>query len=90
MRTDTFRTKTLILERENISFGDTWGIAIDIGYSGTKIYSPNCIACFPSFAVQVRGNLLQMITTDESTIYYRDENGIVWKVGKAAQDSISP
>lgn len=90
MKTSSFRTKSMILERENISLSDVWGIAVDIGYSGTKIYAPNCIACFPSFAVQVKGNLLQMAATDESTIYYKDADGVVWKVGKAAQDSISP
>lgn len=91
MQTQAYRTRTILQERKNFTTReDIWGIAIDIGYSGTKIYSPNIIACFPSYAARVSGNLLQMASTDENAILYKDENGEIWKVGKIAQDAMSP
>ena len=91
MHTEQFRTKTLFIERKNTASDKVWGIAVDIGYSGTKIMAPNLIACFPSFAIQVTGSMLNLSTDDPTMILYRDcANGKIWKVGKCAQDTISP
>lgn len=90
VNTNDFRTKTMFIERKNPSVENVWGIAVDIGYSGTKIFAPNCVACFPSFASPIEGSLLNVSSPGETTIFYRDgETGTVWKVGKAAQDVIS-
>lgn len=91
MDTKAFRTKTMMIERANVSSPDKWGVAIDIGYSGVKLFAPNIIACFPAFAVQSRGTILNIVTDDtKNQILYRDdEDSPVWLVGKAAQDSIS-
>lgn len=90
MLTQSFRTKTIFIDRSNPSVENLWGIAIDVGYSGTKLFSPNCVACFPSFAAPVDGSLLNMSEPENSTILYRDgETGRIWKVGKSAQDNLS-
>ena len=90
MNTIDYRTKTLFIKNKQLTVGDKWGIAVDIGYSGTKIYGPNIIACFPSFALPVKGNLLDVKGDENSAILYRGEDGVIWKVGKSAQDTISP
>lgn len=91
MNTKDFRTKTMMIKRENVHGDDSWPVAIDVGYSGVKLFSPNIIACFPAFAVPVKGQLLDLKTeTSNDTILYRDdENARIWLVGKAAQDSVS-
>lgn len=60
-------------------------MAVDIGYSGTKLFSPNAVACFPSFATPINGSLINLSAPDATSILYRDESGNVWRVGKAAQ-----
>lgn len=90
MDTKDFRTKTILIDHQNPSVEENWGISIDIGYSGTKLFSPNRVACFPSFASPVDGSLLSMGINDAGKILYRDcDSGRIWKVGKSAQDVIS-
>lgn len=91
MNTQDFRTKTLMIERANISASGMWGVAVDIGYSGVKLFSPNTIACFPAFAIPVKGEMLGITTanTKHTILFRRDETSQVWLVGKAAQDAIS-
>lgn len=91
MNTQDFRTKTMIVERANVSSPEMWGVAVDIGYSGVKLFSPNIIACFPAFAVPARGERLNITTenTKNTILFRKDANSQVWLVGKAAQDSIS-
>lgn len=90
MQTLDFRTKQLFIERENVSNPDTWPIAVDIGYSGVKLMSPNLVACFPSFAIKSRGRRLDVGDADiNRNILYKDEEGELWIVGMAAQDSLS-
>jgi len=90
MSTQNYRTKTIFIERKNAAAENSWGVAIDIGYSGTKVFSPNCIACFPSYAIPVTGNLITSVDDDDA-IYYKDGKiGTLWKVGRVAQNFISP
>lgn len=91
MATNDFRTKTMMIRRTNISTPGVWPVAIDVGYSGVKIFSPNVIACFPAFAVPVKGQLLDLhVESSDDTILYRDDkDSKIWLVGKAAQDSVS-
>ncbi len=91
--TDTkeFRTKTLNIPRTNLHKDGFWEIAVDIGYSGTKLFSPNKVACFPSFATKVIGRRLEVNQEDDKgeCILYRNESGEIWIVGKFAQDMSS-
>lgn len=90
MRTQDYRTRTMMLEHKNPSYNGAWGVAVDIGYSGTKVFSPNIVVCFPSFATPVSGSLINLFAPDAATILYRDgETGAVWRVGKTAQENIS-
>lgn len=90
VKTQDYRTKTMFINHKNPCFNGAWGVAVDIGYSGTKIFSPDCVACFPSFATPVNGSLISLFAPDEATILYRDgESGAVWRVGKTAQENIS-
>ncbi len=90
MKTQDFRTRTMMIDHKNPACGRAWGIGVDVGYSGTKLFSPNRVACFPSYATPVTGSLLNLDTPDDSTIFYRDsETRKVWRVGQSAQDSIS-
>lgn len=91
MNTKDFRTKTMMIERSNIARPGEWDIAIDVGYSGVKLFSPNMIACFPAFATPVKGELLDIQTDNapDSILYRDDPDSKIWFVGKVAQDSIS-
>lgn len=88
--TKDFKTQTILQPRQNPTLDDFWGIAIDIGYSSVKIFSPNVVASFPSFAKKVEyGKADNPIGTLEKTnIAYRDEKGNEYFVGASAQDSV--
>ena len=85
-----FKTKTILQPRQNPSTKDFWGIALDVGYSAVKIFSPNVIGCFPSYAKKVEyGYADHPIGGLEKTfIAYRDEEGNEYSVGANAQDKI--
>ena len=88
--TQEFRTKTILQPRQNPQVSKTWGISIDIGYSAVKIFAPNVIASFPSYAKPIeKGTADNSIGELEKTcIAYRDENGNEYFVGATAQDSV--
>lgn len=90
IQTQAFKTKTILLPRENPKTEKYWGISIDVGYSSVKIFSPNMIASFPSYAKQVPfGTADHPIGGLEKTcIAYRDENNNEYFVGAIAQDSV--
>jgi plasmid segregation protein ParM len=90
MNTSNFKTKTLNLERNNVSANNTWGIALDIGYSAVKGFSPNAVYCFPSYARKINGEMLTLGQPGPNDIQYRDEvTGEVWAVGASAQNMIT-
>lgn len=90
MQTKDFRTKQLEIERSNISLPTTWPIAIDIGYSGTKLMSPNIVACFPSFATKLTSGRMEVgYVEGNMDILYEDEKGTMWIVGSSAQNNVS-
>lgn len=88
--TQEFRTKTILQPRQNPQTSKYWGVSIDIGYSAVKVFAPNVIASFPSYAKPVeRGTADNSIGELEKTcIAYRDEDGNEYFVGATAQDSI--
>lgn len=87
MDTKMYRTRTEFVERVNSKAPHVWEIALDIGYSGVKEFSPNSVASFPSYAK--KGTVEFAGVAPKKAILYRDEDsGQEWVVGEAAQDSI--
>ncbi len=88
--TKDFMTKTEFINRKNVSFGNDWGIALDIGYSAVKGFSPNRVYRFPSYARKLEGRMIGIGSTSENNILYREnENAPVWAVGEYAQSMIT-
>lgn len=85
-----FRTKTEIREQNNGRAGDVWEIALDIGYSGVKIFAPNKIACFPAYARPI-GNNFQFAGKNppQSILYKNLDTGDMWVIGEVAQNLIT-
>lgn len=90
IHTNNFRTKSVSYDTKNVSVDGCWPIAIDIGYSSVKGFSPNSIYSFPSYAKNMGRNpeLYGEMTADE-ILYRNDETGEVWRVGRSAQMMIS-
>lgn len=90
IHTQEFKTKTILQPRQNPSTSKYWGVSMDIGYSSVKIFSPNMIASFPSYAKKVAyGTADHPIGGLEKTcIAYRDENNNEYFIGAIAQDSV--
>lgn len=87
IQTNDFKTKTMCINRKNPTAGNYWGIALDIGYSGVKGFSPNKVFCFPSYARKTPQQMLSLGTLDENNIQYRDGvTGDIWLVGASAID----
>lgn len=91
INTKKFKTRSEIIERNNGTHAGVWEIAIDIGYSGVKLFSPNKTACFPYFAVKIDEEIQYLSGAPSSSIMYKDnKTGEIWLVGELAQDQISP
>ena len=85
MDTSKFKTKTSLEARNNGTPGSSWLVALDIGYSAVKVFSPNMIARFPSYARPVSPNQAIMGTLPESYIFYEDlQTHETWCVGESA------
>lgn len=79
-----------MLERENASAEQSWGIALDIGYSAVKGFSPNAVYCFPSYARKIVAERLTLgVSNKEEIIYRDDETNEIWSVGAYAQEMIT-
>lgn len=90
INTMDFRTKTLMLDIENVTVSDFWPIAIDIGYSSVKGFSPNSIYGFPSYAKKLGKNPKLYGSLKDDEILYRDaETGEIWRVGHSAQEMVN-
>lgn len=90
INTSNFKTKTLNLERNNVSAKSAWGIALDIGYSAVKGFSPNAVYSFPSYARKITTEMLSLGQPNAKDIQYKDEvTGETWSVGLAAQNMIT-
>ena len=85
METKKFKTRTIFMERTNGSLPGMWPCAIDVGYSSVKVFSPNMIACFPSFAKPIDNDVKAVGKfPDEHIIYHDLETDRKWLVGDAA------
>ena len=90
MDTKKFRTRTGFVERKNGHVDKVWEIALDIGYSAVKLFSPNIIASFPSYAKRVESDFQYISTAPEQSILYRDlDTDEMWLVGEVAQNMMS-
>lgn len=90
METLDFRTKTEFKSVKHASCRTYWPVAIDIGYSAVKTYSPNTCSCFPSYAKKLglRETIVGSPVKDE--IWYIDNTtNEVWRVGESAMRSVS-
>lgn len=89
MDTKKFRTKTEFLPTRNEKVDGAFVIAVDLGYSAVKLFSPNWIARFPNYARRVDDEFQFISAPPEETILYKDlDTNEVWIVGKVAQDLI--
>lgn len=89
MDTKAFRTSTLMIDRPNGRIPGIWEIAIDIGYSAVKLFSPNTVAEFPSYARRVDNNFQYASKAPKESILFRDkEKGETWLVGRIAQNTM--
>lgn len=90
IETMDYRTKTLMLEAANVTVDDYWPIAIDIGYSSVKGFSPNSIFAFPSYAKNLKKNPKLYGDLKDDEILYRDgDTGEIWRVGHSAQEMVN-
>ncbi len=79
-----YRTKTIMKEVCNPYFPDKWTIGIDVGYSAVKVYAPNKVFSFPTFALESEIRDISLITRNSGAIRYRNAHDIVYEVGGRA------
>ena len=90
MNTRKFRTKTELINRENKKVDGIWEIALDLGYSAVKLFSPNKVASFPSYAKRI-DDTFQFAgqAPKEAIIYKNNVTNEMWLVGEVAQNTIT-
>lgn len=87
MNTRRFRTRTEFIERNNGKIPGVWEIALDLGYSAVKTFSPNGIACFPSYAKRIDDSFQFAGNAPRESIVYRNlDTDEMWVVGEVAQN----
>lgn len=87
IQTSDFKTKTLYIPKQNIKNEKAWGIALDIGYSAVKTFSPNAAASFPSYAIKLKRDFQNIGTPNKNQILYHDlVSDELWMVGEMAQE----
>ena len=85
--TSNFRTKTSFITRNNGHIPGVWEIGIDYGYSAVKVFSPNSISRFPSYAMRVKADFSFIGETSKNSILYKDlETNEMWLVGEVAEN----
>lgn len=90
MKPQNVMTKTKYIHRNNGSpSDDIYLIAMDIGYSAVKVFSPETVAIFPSYAVRDSGRGTAGALTNDYIQYENLDTGEKWFVGKMAQDGLS-
>lgn len=82
METKRYRTRQEEKRLTNPK-GKKYIVALDLGYSGTKIYIESGYICFPSYAKKIEHGMMGI--SDEKDIFYRDETGL-YMVGYNAQN----
>ena len=92
IKTQDFKTRSLFYNRKNETVNHYNQVAIDVGYSSVKGFSPSSVFCFPSFVKKVgAGGLLTITAANPDDILYKDlVTNEIWMVGTLATDAISP
>lgn len=88
METKLFKTKTSFIDRSDVQLGQ-YPVGLDIGYSAVKVFSPNKVAIFPSYAKPYinKGTIGKL---SDSFIVFTDlEKNEEWLVGEYAQTDTS-
>ena len=84
--TKRFRTRQEFKEKNNPK-GKNYIIAIDVGYSGTKVFHENGYFCFPSYARRIE---TEPSIANADDILYKDlDTGHIYMVGWIAQKMVS-
>ena len=84
MDTKKYRTRQEFVSDTNPK-GKDYIIALDVGYSGTKVFYENGHFCFPSYAKKLTKGMIN--ATDERDILYKDDDSDdVYMVGYNAQN----
>ncbi|MBP3781722.1 MAG: ParM/StbA family protein [Butyrivibrio sp.] len=90
MNTKKFKTGTDIIERDNGKLKGVWSAGLDLGYSGVKLFAPNKVARFPSYAVRIDEEIQYLSGAPAASIMYRNnDNGEMWLVGELAQTQMA-
>lgn len=85
MDTKAFKTKTEFYNRDNGQLSGVWLVALDVGYSAVKLFAPNKVGIFPSYA-QPYTNCGTIGQLSNDFITYTDlDTNETWLVGSAAQ-----
>lgn len=81
-----YKSRTAIIPKSNPTNKKKYIVAVDYGYSTTKVYSENKIAVFPSFAKKIPEGTDSVGNPSSTEIEYRDnDTGERWYVGEIAQ-----
>ena len=90
MNTKKFKTGTEIIERDNGKLKGVWLGGLDLGYSGVKLFAPNKVSRFPSYAVRIDEEIQYLSGAPKASIMYKDNTtGEMWLVGELAQTQMA-
>lgn len=89
METVSFKTKTMFTNRSDKQLKGVYPVALDIGYSGVKIFSPNKVGVFPSYARPYVNNGTVGKLPDDYIVYKDLDSGENWLVGNMAQTDVN-
>jgi len=90
IKSKNFMTKTMIIDQKNPVVGDTWYMALDIGFSAVKGFSNNKIYCFPAYARKIDDFQSLITALEPNDILFRDNTtGETWAIGDFAQKMIT-
>lgn len=87
--TSKFKTKTIFTNRPDKQLAGVFPVAIDLGYSGVKIFSPNKVAIFPYSAKPYIHKGTIGTLPDDYIIYTDLDTDEKWLVGNMAQTDIN-
>lgn len=85
METSKFKTKTMYQDRSDKQLKGVYPVAIDIGYSGVKVFAPNKVAIFPFFAKPFIDQGTLGTLSDDHIVYKDLDTNEEWLVGNEAQ-----
>ncbi len=82
-KTKHFKTRTQFIQQQNLAPETSYPVALDIGYSAVKGFSPNGVYCFPSFIKEMSSKTI-IGQAQPDDIFYKDEKGKEYAIGEMA------